>query len=172
MATRETTITSATAQVERKPARPHVKAVNVFRCMIVSADAQRRAMFAQAADDGGWHAFVCESATGALAHLDRSLVQLAVIDMQKSLDTRPATDALRQVVEQIASRRDALLIVCGNEDAIDEELWVRQLGAWLYLPGVVESNDFALLCGEARHIAERLSKVHRSATTGSAAAPR
>jgi hypothetical protein len=37
-------------------------------------------------------------------------------------------------------------------------VWVRQLGAWLYLPGVVDSNNFALLCGEARHIAERLWK--------------
>jgi hypothetical protein len=32
------------------------------------------------------------------------------------------------------------------------------MGAWLYLPGVLDSNNLALLCGEARHIAERLAK--------------
>ena len=53
------------------------------------------------------------------------------------------------------------LIVCGNEGATEEEIWVRQLGAWMYLPGVTEGSNLSLLCSEARHIAERLS---RSAT--------
>jgi hypothetical protein len=50
------------------------------------------------------------------------------------------------------------LIVCGNEGDVEEEVWVRQLGAWLYLPNVTEASNLALLCGEARHIAERLAK--------------
>jgi hypothetical protein len=61
------------------------------------------------------------------------------------------------------------MIVCGNEGRIEEEMWVRQAGAWLYLPGVTESSNFALLCGEARQIAQRLHKTttreHKSGTS-------
>ena len=39
----------------------------------------------------------------------------------------------------------------------DEEIWVRQLGAWLDLPAA-DSANFTLLCSEALHIAERLQK--------------
>jgi hypothetical protein len=53
-------------------------------------------------------------------------------------------------------------VICGNEGRPQEEIWARQLGAWLYLPGVVESDDVAMLCGEARQIAEQLAKPQRS----------
>jgi hypothetical protein len=63
------------------------------------------------------------------------------------------------VLEQLASQSGVLLIVCGNEGSVEEELWVRQRGAWLYLPGVVEASNLALLCGEAKQIVERLART-------------
>ena len=108
-------------------------------------------------------AAVRRSADG-VSSISRSLVQLAVVNLEG------ARGVFQPVVEQLTSRSGLLLIVCGNEGDIDEEIWVRQLGAWLYLPGVVDDGNFTLLCGEARHIAERLWKSttpeHVSASGG------
>ena len=45
-----------------------------------------------------------------------------------------------------------LLVICGSEDNVDEELWARQLGAWLYLPGVCDGDSLTSLCVEARRL--------------------
>src|SRR3990172_10332985 len=90
--------------------------------------------------------------------MNRSLVQLAIVDLES-----PKADVFCLVVEQFTATSGLLLIVCGNEGEIEEEVWVRQLGAWLYLPGVVDTSNFALLCVEARHIAERLWKPNGGA---------
>ena len=81
-------------------------------------------------------------------------MQLAIVD----LEAQPP-GLFRPVVEQLTARSGLLLIVCGNEGHVEEEVWVRQLGAWLYLPGVPDVDSFTALCGEARHIAERLWKA-------------
>ena len=63
---------------------------------------------------------------------------------------------LSAAVQKLAPTSGLLLIVCGNEGSIDEEIQVRQLGAWLYLPGVSDGDSVSLLCSEARHITERM----------------
>jgi len=150
---RDTKMVTARGQVHLRFTKRAAKIVHVFQCLIVSADAERSAMFEQAATEGGWKTYRCPDAATALQHIDRSLVQLAVVD----LEGQPA-DAFRPVVDRLTATSGLLLIVCGNEGDIDEEVWVRQLGAWLYLPGVLDSSNIALLCGEAKHIAERLWK--------------
>jgi ActR/RegA family two-component response regulator len=155
MSYRDSKTATAREQVQLKFATRAAKVVNVFQCLIVSADAQRRQMFQQAASESGWKSFLCGDAPAALTALNRSIVQLAIVDLEAQ---HPATFHL--VVEQITARSGLLLVVCGNEGNIDEEVWVRQLGAWLYLPGVPEGNSFTTLCGEARHIAERLWKAN------------
>lgn len=146
------TLTPA-AQIQLRFAKRVAKPVSTLQCLIVSADTQRREMFDRAAADGGWKTFSCADAATALAFIDRSLVQLAIVDLEAE-----AAQAFRPIVETVTRTSGLLLIVCGNEGEVEEEVWVRQLGAWLYLPGVLDSNNLALLCGEARHIAERLSK--------------
>lgn len=146
------TLTPA-SQIQLRFAKRVAKPVGTLQCLIVSADAQRREMFERAASDGGWKTFPCADAATALAFIDRSLVQLAIVDLEAE-----AAQAFRPIVETVTRTSGLLLIVCGNEGEVEEEVWVRQLGAWLYLPGVLDSNNLALLCGEARHIAERLSK--------------
>ncbi len=154
----------ARGQIQLKFAKRAVKSVGAFQCLIVSADPARREMLERAASEGGWKTSACADAVTALAYLGRSLVQLAMVD----LENQPA-HAFQSVVEQSTSQSGLLLIVCGNEGAIEEEVWVRQLGTWLYLPGVTESSNLRLLCSEARHIAERLAKSSspdRGATAG------
>jgi DNA-binding NtrC family response regulator len=141
------------SQIQLRFAKRVVKPVSTLQCLVVSADANRREMFDRAAADGGWKTFPCADAATALAYIDRSLVQLAIVDLEAE-----SAQAFRPIVESATRTSGLLLIVCGNEGEVEEEIWVRQLGAWLYLPGVLDSSNLALLCGEARHIAERLSK--------------
>jgi len=141
-------------QVQIKFAKRAARLVDAYQCLIVSADPKRREMFEHAATEGGWKTVLCPDAPAAQGFLNRSLVQLAVVD----LEAWPSSD-FRPVIEQLTARAGPLLIVCGNEGDIEEEVWIRQSGAWLYLPGVIDGTDFSLLCGEARQIAERLSRV-------------
>ncbi len=164
MTYRDAKTITARGQIQYRFATRAARAIGAFQCLIVSADGRRGEMFEQAAADGGWKTCVCVDATTALAHISRAFVHLAVVDLQgQKLET------FRPVLEQLASRGGLLLIVCGNEGDAEEEVWVRQLGAWLYLPGVAETSNLALLCGEARQIAERLSKTSAPDRSGTAA---
>jgi ActR/RegA family two-component response regulator len=144
---------SVRGQVQQKYARRAAKLVNVFQCLIVSADAPRRRMLERAAIEGGWKTFPCSDAPTALAHVNRWLIHLAVVDL-----TGLKPEAIRPLVEQLAGCRGMLLVVCGHESNVEEEIWVRQHGAWMYLPGAADAGHVGLLCGEARQIAERLAK--------------
>jgi DNA-binding NtrC family response regulator len=154
MTYRDTKTAASRAQVQLRFAKRAAKAMSTFQCLVVSADKARGQMLQQAAAEGGWMTCVCVDATTALAHVSRSFVHLALVDLEgrKLQEFRP-------VLEQLASQSGVLLIVCGNEGSVEEELWVRQRGAWLYLPGVVEASNLALLCGEARQIVERLART-------------
>jgi DNA-binding NtrC family response regulator len=141
-------------QVQLKYSRRAAKLVNVFQCLVVSADPKRREMLERAAADGGWKTFVCPDAKTALEQMHRWLMQLAVVDLadEKAAEFRP-------LLEELKKCSGLLAIVCGNEGNREEEIWVRQRGAWMYLPGVVDTSNISLLCGEARQIAERLWKA-------------
>jgi len=160
MAYREVKTLSVREQVQLKYARRAAKLVNVFQCLIVSADPRRRRMLERAAVDGGWKTFTCADAPTAVAHVHRWLMQLAVVD----LEAQPG-ETFWPLVEQLSACSGLLSIVCGNEGNVEEEIWVRQRGAWMYLPGVADTSNISLLCGEARQIAERLSTLGESERT-------
>ncbi len=141
-------------QVQLRFAKRAAKAIGTFQCLIVSADRDRAEMLKRAATEGGWKTIVCPDAQTALAHVSRSFVHLVVVDLEGQ-----DLPSFRAVLVQLTSLSGALLIVCGKEGDVEEEICVRQLGAWMYLPGVVETSNLALLCGEARQIAERLAKT-------------
>ena len=44
-----------------------------------------------------------------------------------------------------------LLVICGHEGEVEEEIWARQLGVWLYVPGLsnAPAEDLSLLCQQA-----------------------
>jgi hypothetical protein len=62
----------------------------------------------------------------------------------------------RAFVERLAARDGPLVAVCGKPNDALGEVWSRQLGVWMYLPGVDCESDLALVCGEARSIVEKL----------------
>ncbi len=151
---RDTNALSVREQVQQKYARRAAKLVNVFQCLIVSADPARRQMLEQAAADSGWKTHLCADAATALVHFNRWLVQLAVVDLESQ-----RLEAFRPLVERLTATSGLLSIVCGNEGSVDEEIWIRQQGTWMYLPGVADTSNVGLLCAEARQIAERLGKA-------------
>jgi DNA-binding NtrC family response regulator len=125
----------------------------LLKCLVVSGDEGLRRRLDTMAELGGWSA--CETPVDA-AEL-RSIVegdfQLVIADIARPLGER-VNDTV-EIAEEFASRPSTLVVVCGVGDSIDEELWARQLGAWVYLPGVSGGDALMSLFSEARRVVER-----------------
>ncbi|MGE3241669.1 MAG: hypothetical protein AB7G28_19740 [Pirellulales bacterium] len=123
-------------------------------CLVVSASPQRSQILVRAAHEEHWATIVCRGAEEAARQAVRNRIQLALVDMQ--VVPRGEEQAFRQLVEQLAFRDGPLVAVCGNPNDALGEVWSRQLGVWMYLPGVDSESDLALVCSEARSIVEKL----------------
>lgn len=124
--------------------------VGVFQCLISSASKTRRNLISDAANDVGWETVVCPAFDNALSELKNSRFQFAMVD----LDDRGETpQGARKLVQSLVQDTSQILVgVCGHEANPEEEIWVRQLGIWLYLPGVTTSSEIAVLCEHAMQI--------------------
>jgi hypothetical protein len=123
-------------------------------CLVVSASARRAQLWVRAAQEEQWTTIVCTTADDAIRQAVRHRIELGLIDLQSA----PAESEARfkSLVQQLASREGVLLAVCGKPDDTLGEVWSRQLGVWMYLPGIDSESDIALLCGEARSILKKL----------------
>jgi hypothetical protein len=99
---------------------------------------------------------VCTTADDAIRQSFRQRIDLALVDLQPA--TGDYEQQLRGLVQQLSARGGLLLAVCGKPDDTSGEVWTRQLGVWMYLPGVDSQSDIALLCGEARNILKKLGE--------------
>jgi len=105
---------------------------------------------------------VCR-APGTVAAAWRELAsrpRLVFVDIASPLDGR--TDDTRAIAETLAHRPGAMLVVCGSPAAEaarilgpDDERWARQLGAFVYLPGVGTDSGVSLIVDEARRVWSR-----------------
>jgi hypothetical protein len=130
-------------------------AVDLHTCLVVSTSAGRAQLWVRAAHEERWTTIVCTTAEDANRQSVRNRIDLALIDLQAASNDNEMR--LRGLVEQLAARKGPLLAVCGKPDDTLGEVWSRQLGVWMYLPGVDGQSDIALLCGEARHILRKLN---------------
>ncbi len=119
-------------------------------CLVVSASPQRSHLWVRAAQQEHWATIVCRTAEEAARQAARNRVHLALVDLQ--LVPAAQEPAFRALVEQLAARDGPLVAVCGNPNDTMGEVWSRQLGVWMYLPGIDSESDVALLCGESRGI--------------------
>ncbi|MEI6239781.1 MAG: hypothetical protein WCR51_05300 [Planctomycetia bacterium] len=86
---------------------------------------------------------------------------LVFIDVARPLDGQ--VDEARAIAETLAMRQGVLLAVCGRPfrsadvpvGGDDEECWARQMGAFVYLPGVGSDAGVAMLIDEAERIFRR-----------------
>jgi hypothetical protein len=125
-------------------------------CLVVSTSPRRAQLFARAAHEELWATMVCSTADDALRQTVQQRIDLGLIDLQSA--ERMQVAPLRTLVEKLAHGRNApLLAVCGKPDDTTGEVWSRQLGVWMYLPGVDSQSDIALLCAEARGILQKIN---------------
>ena len=143
----------ALKRVEADPVKSRSSEPGFFQCLVVSKDALRRDMLRRSAEQSGWETIVCTEAEGAMHVALRTLLRLAIVDLESATGQRPA--GFEPLLRKLAETSDVLLIACGNDGNIREEIWARQLGVWLYLPAVIDIEGMATMCDEARQIAER-----------------
>ena len=125
----------------------------IMQCLVTSCDEQRREMLCQAATEHGWQAIACQDGERAARHSVLARVHLALIDLQSALAKQQ--EETRKLVESLARRGETLLVLCGSEENPEEEIWARQLGVWMYLPGIDEQSDVGSLCSEARQVTSK-----------------
>jgi hypothetical protein len=99
---------------------------------------------------------VSHDASDAMHLATRYRVRLAMVDLQSV----PVSEqrAFRALVKRLATTDGPLLVVCGNENDTKGEIWSRKLGVWMYLPGVSDESNLALLCAQARSVVEKFDK--------------
>jgi DNA-binding NtrC family response regulator len=128
----------------------------LLNCLVVSEEAERREFFEAAAERSGWQVTALADAGSASNTSNRFRHSLVIVDFE---GTDPGnTSSLRALVEQFSADSSRLLIICGMDGNLLEEIWARQLGAWLYLAGVDFTCDMESLCREARQVADKLGR--------------
>jgi hypothetical protein len=128
--------------------------VGIYECLVVATDDQRQRMLFNAARDAGWNACLCANPQLADAQLQRTLFRLGVVDLQGLTPQRRS--GFLDIAQRLSRMSQLLLVICGNESLIEEEIWARQQGAWLYLPGVTYGEDLEMVYSEARQLTDRL----------------
>lgn len=130
-----------------------VRAPGVRKALVVSGDSSLRSRFEAVSELSGWSS--CDTPE-AVSDVDVAIdgdYQLVVVDIAHPLGDR-VNDSI-EVAEEFAGRHGTLLVICGSEDSAEEELWARQLGAWVYLPGVAGGDAIVSLFAEAKQLSER-----------------
>jgi hypothetical protein len=125
----------------------------LLKCLIVSGDEGLRHRLDTMADLAGWSACDVPADSADLRGLVESDYHLVIVDVARPLGER-VNDTV-ELAEEFASRPRSLLVVCGSGESVDEELWARQLGAWVYLPGVSGGDALMSLFAEAQRVVER-----------------
>lgn len=125
----------------------------LLKCLVLSGDRGLRGRLDAVSELSGWSACDAPEHTSDLQAVVDGDYQLVIADVAKPLGDR-VNDTV-EIVEEFASRPGTLVVVCGSESSVDEELWARQIGAWVYLPGVSGGDALVSLCTDARRLVER-----------------
>jgi DNA-binding response OmpR family regulator len=135
-----------------------------MQCLVIASQPSRRQDLTNSAIESGWRTFQAADQAEAFGSLHRLQIQLAIVDLGSVGE--PSHESLRSVVEHLATQGEVLTVVCGGMGNPTEEIWARQLGVWIYLPGVIDPHDMQPILGEARDIAERLVLGRGAALAG------
>lgn len=146
----DSTAPALAEQIERVAAQQRKAGTGLMQCLVSSASQTRRNMLSQAAADAGWDTVVCAVPEAALGECKRTRFHFAIIDFVYR-DQTPA--GVRELAQTLAQDPAQILVgICGHEADPAEEIWVRQLGIWLYLPGATNSTEVSLLCEQALQV--------------------
>lgn len=148
----QSTVDAATAVKERRPPSKSRRTASM-NCLLMSSDRRLRLRMKVAASSAGWGVYECSQIRDAVRAAVLHRAPLALVDIRDQVGDAGAFDDLIRVIRSTA---DSLIVICDQESTPEKELWSRQNGAWLYLPGVDEESDLARICREAKAIAEKL----------------
>lgn len=122
-------------------------------CLLLSSDETLRRRMERAACLADWEPLVCHTAEEAVRQAILQRVGLAVVDVsQPSVDVQWHNDLMRL----LRSTPGGLIVVCDRLDNPEGEIWARQQGAWVYLPGTAEQDELILICKDAMNAAEKM----------------
>lgn len=144
---------AAAAQIQRVT-NDRSRTTGLLHCLVVSSEADRREAFSLAALEGGWKTVPCSDVPSAEACFRRMFLQVAVIDLQRS--NQEPREHLEKLVEVLARSGKMLLVVCGDEGNLEQEIWARQVGVWMYVPGIDDGTELKTLLGEAHCLAQQM----------------
>lgn len=153
-------------------------------CLVVSRCPEKRHMLTRAASQAGWEAIVHADAAAAATTVHRRRFEMAWIDLESASERGPRTQASatgmdtspdsnsqaeaqaanghpgqdadwNDLCQAIAGLPSVLLAICGREFDPAQEIWARQLGVWLYIPGlsVDDAAEVAEVCEQALLVA-------------------
>ncbi|MCO6042813.1 hypothetical protein NG895_02730 [Aeoliella sp. ICT_H6.2] len=128
------------------------------RCLVVTADSGHATLLESSAGEEGWSVDVCECSLQALRLAFRLKFQLAVIDLQSVTDDEASRNDLEQLARDLAQNHVPLLVINGDPDNPLGEFAARQLGVWVYLPGLGEDVGLESMFREARLATEKLAR--------------
>lgn len=146
-------ITSEDLRTAASPTARGSRMPGLARCLIVTGDNGFRNRLESATELAGWRECDAPETVADLHSVIDGDYRLVLVDV-----TNPVGDRVSDMVElaeEFAARPGTLLVICGPEDGIDEELWARQLGAWVYLPGAIAGDGLVSLLRDAGCLAER-----------------
>jgi len=153
------------ASSENNPNTRSANSTGSWGCLIVTANDACRQAVVLAATTTSWRVVSCPDATTALKQMCLHPIKMAFVDLDQDANLRGeiARGSLRNLVEHMAWIGGILLIVNGQPDDEQMELWARQTGVWSYLPGMVPASDLTEICEQALNVVEKLNSVQQPA---------
>ena len=143
----------------RKDSARQVVVPSLLRCAVISWHPQRREQIRRSAEQEAWESLVCNDLRAAMRCALKEKVPLAIVDLPPANDERYSdykelTHRLSEIGRS-GGLGDMLLTVCTSAPCVQEEIWVRQLGAWSYLPleeppSADDENGMPMVFREAR----------------------
>lgn len=122
------------------------------KCLLVSTDEACLEGMRHAASGAGWDCLPCECPKDSLRQAFLERYALAIVDIVPAEHRRQLTDLLRI----LANSSQGLVIAYDRWGEPASELWARENGVWLYLPGVADWEELTSACQEARRIREQI----------------
>ena len=118
-------------------------------CLTVAADPALYAWWARRRQPAGWSVDLATTAFAAAVAYQRKRYRLVFVESSSFVPG--SIDPLREFVAAI--RSSWLGVVIGPPQCSEAEIWARQMGAWLYLPGIDDTTDLSVVFAEAARIA-------------------
>jgi hypothetical protein len=147
----------ATAQLIRSPATQPAGArslagsalvlPHLLRCRVLTWSEQRTELIRSAAEEESWQPTLSRDVRQFLRQLFQHRTPLTFVDLPSHVADEYR---LYQVAVERASEMKELVAVCGGDQTPEEEIWARQLGVWVYLPGDNGLVGLRHLFGNAR----------------------